>query len=90
VRPGNLSIFVLFVLVILFGAVVSRAQTTPRYYDQQLLNYRFTEFCAQVKPLPPGLVESINNAFEKDATIRPIWEWIHSIRQRRAEHCGDA
>ena len=70
------------------GAIL--AQATPRYYDEQRLNYVYTEFCASVKKPPAGLVESIDAAFEKDKSVGEIWLWIHEIAEKVRTRCGDA
>ena len=71
-------------------AVAILAQATPRYYDEQQLNYRFSEFCASVKKPPAGLIESIDAAFEKDKSVGEIWLWIHDIAEKVRTRCGDA
>ena len=63
---------------------------SPRYYDEQQLNYRFSEFCASVKKPPAGLIESIDAAFEKDKSVGEIWLWIHDIAEKIRTRCGDA
>lgn len=81
------------VVVVLFVASCElRAQTTPKYYDQQLLNYRHSDFCAAVKKPPAALAEAINNAITIDPkTWLPIAEWWNRIHAKYKEAgCGDA
>jgi hypothetical protein len=70
------------------GAILTQA--TPRYYDEQRLNYVYSEFCASVKKPPAGLIESIDAAFEKDKSVGEIWLWIHDIAEKIRTRCGDA
>ncbi len=88
-----MGIFFLFVLVLLFGMAVSKgARTAPAYYDQQLLNYRYSEFCATVGKPPAVLAEALNQAVAVDATKwLPAVQWWNAIAQKYAEaRCGDA
>lgn len=115
-----MPIFALFVLVILFGMVISRAtkaegtpggtrspnalsdglpakalargtilaQATPRYYDEQLLNYRVTEFCA--KTTNPPVNEAVVAIFQALPPLKPLGEWLDAFTTERRRKCGDA
>jgi hypothetical protein len=88
-----MPIFALFVLVVLFGMVVSKAtRSAPAYYDQQLLNYRYSEFCATVGKPPAILAEALNQAVAIDAAKwMPAVQWWNRIAEKYAEaRCGDA
>ena len=84
----NAAVGALLFCIVLLGAVTCRAK--PAYYDEQNLNYIYTEFCASVKKPPPGLVESIDAAFEKDKSVGEIWLWIHDIAEKVRVRCGNA
>ena len=65
----------------------------PAYYDEQLLNYRKTDFCAAVKKPPKRVAEGINGAHAADP--KGGWEyeieWFNRIVEKYAElKCGDA
>jgi hypothetical protein len=84
-------------LVVALGFLISsygaaRAQTTPHYYDQQLLNYKFSEFCASVGKPPAPLAEALNQAVTQDPkTWLPVVQWWNKIAEKYAEaKCGDA
>jgi hypothetical protein len=68
------------------------AQVTPRYYDEQLLHYRYSEFCASVKWPPQKFVEMIEQAAQagnKDAL--EAFAWIAPLMmQYKKNGCGDA
>jgi hypothetical protein len=75
------------------GAIL--AQAPPRYYDEQLLNYRLTEFCATVKRPPKSLIEAIDNAFstpegKQSAAVIDGFNYIHILDRLVQERCGDA
>jgi hypothetical protein len=92
-EPSNMGIFALFVIVILVGVAVShRTKAAPRYYDEQLLNYRYTEFCATVGKPPAALAEALNQAVGVDPQKwLPAIQWWNKIAEKYAEaRCGDA
>jgi hypothetical protein len=85
----NTAIGALLFAIVLLGAITCRAK--PAYYDEQLLNYRLTEFCATVKPPPRDLIEAIDNAFKQDQqSLIAAWQWIHDLDQKVRARCGDA
>lgn len=88
----NIALGIGVMAILLVASCELRAQTTPRYYDQQLLNYRHTEFCAVVKKPPPALAEAINGAVAQDpATWLPIVAWWNRIHEHyKKAGCGDA
>ena len=65
---------------------------SPRYYDEQLLNYRYTEFCATVGKPPPVIAEALNQAIVIDPQKwLPAIQWWNKIAEKYAEaKCGDA
>lgn len=80
------------VMAILLVASCELRAKTPRYYDEQLLNYRYSEFCAAVKKPPPALAEAINGAVAQDPqTWLPIVAWWNRIHEHYEKaRCGDA
>jgi hypothetical protein len=90
----NAAVGFLLLCIILLGAVTCRAERPPPpgYYDQQLLNYRASEFCASVKWPPQKFVEMIEEAAKagnKDAL--EAFNWIAPLMmQYKKNGCGDA
>jgi hypothetical protein len=95
VTPEVRNILTGLVLACLFLGWLARdawAQTTPRYYDEQLLNYKHSEFCATVGKPPATLAEAINGALKQDPqTWLPIVAWWNKIADAyKKAGCGDA
>lgn len=88
---------ILIALVAFVNVVVhSKAKAAERppaqgYYDQQLLNYRYTEFCSLGK-VPAPLLDAVKQAFEKDPkTWGSTAEFLQGILEKQgAAKCGDA
>jgi hypothetical protein len=89
----NVAVGALLFCIVLLGAITCRA--APRYYDEQLLNYRLTEFCATVKRPPKSLIEAIDNAFstpegKQSPAVIDGFNYIHILDRLVQERCGDA
>ena len=70
-------------------------QPTPRYYDEQLLNYRLTEFCSVMKRPPQSLIQAVDNAAQteegkKSPAVIEGYTYLHILDQMVRERCGDA
>ena len=72
------------------GAIL--AQATPRYYDEQLLNYRYSDVCVIPLPRSQALPEALQKAVELDAATWTPWViWWNALQeQRKKAGCGDA
>lgn len=84
--------FALAMFVVGWLARDAWAQTTPRYYDQQLLNYRFSEVCSTPLPKGDALPNALNEALKADAKTWLPWVlWWNATREKYEKgRCGDA
>lgn len=88
-----MPIFALFVLVILFGMVISRAtKAQDSEYVKQILRLEYTTFCHVVGKPPQALAEALNQSVAQDPkTWLPVVQWWNRIAEKYAEaKCGDA
>jgi hypothetical protein len=77
-------------LVLLIASCELKAQTTPRYYDQQLLNYRYSEYCAEVKAPPKIIIQLLRELIPHNPQLKPAGEYIDGlIEGREKRKCGD-
>jgi hypothetical protein len=67
-------------------------QPTPGYYDEQLLNYRYSEVCVIPLPRSQALPEALQEAVKLDAATWMPWViWWNALQeQRKKAGCGDA
>lgn len=80
------------VVILMVASCALRAEGNPKYYDEQLLNYRFSEFCSVVGKPPLQLAEAINGAIAQDpATWVSIAAWWNKIKEHYEKAgCGNA
>lgn len=87
----NILLGVGVVLILLVASCELRAQKTPRYYDEQLLNYRYSEYCAEVKKPPAILIDLLNQFMPANPQLKPAGDYINDlIAGREKRKCGDA
>lgn len=89
----NLMLGIGVVLILLVAACELRAQGNPRVYDEQLLNYRFSEFCSVVGKPSQLLAEAINGAIAQNPAD-PKWrreaDWFNRIVEHYHKvRCGE-
>ncbi len=82
----------MFVIGWLTRDALAEKPPPPGYYDEQLLNYRYTEFCAVVGKPPKDVAEGINGGIAVDPKRwTPHAEWFNKIVEAyKRAGCGDA